>query len=71
MNYALKGYELNVTDYLLKPFSFERFLLAVEKTYENLRNKSIDDKDYLFVKTEYRMEKVSFDDILYIEGMGD
>ena len=70
-NYALKGYELNVTDYLLKPFSFERFLLAVEKTYENLRNKSIDDKDYLFVKTEYRMEKVSFDDILYIEGMGD
>lgn len=70
-NYALKGYELNVSDYLLKPFSFERFLQAVEKTYEDLRIKNIDDKDYLFVKTEYRMEKVSFNDILYIEGMGD
>ena len=70
-NYALKGYELKVSDYLLKPFSFERFLKAVEKTYEEFRTKSIDDKDYLFVKTEYRMEKVSFKDILYIEGMGD
>lgn len=70
-NYALKGYELNVSDYLLKPFSFERFLQAVEKTYDNLRTKSIDNKDYLFVKTEYRMEKISFDRILYIEGMGD
>lgn len=70
-NYALKGYELNVSDYLLKPFSFERFLQAVEKTYEDLRTKSIDDKDYLFVKTEYRMERVSFNNILYIEGMGD
>ncbi len=70
-NYALQGYELNITDYLLKPFSFERFLQAVEKTYESLRSKSIHDKDHLFVKTEYRMEKISFNDILYIEGMGD
>jgi DNA-binding LytR/AlgR family response regulator len=70
-NYALQGYELNITDYLLKPFSFERFLQAVEKTYENLRTKSIELKDHLFVKTEYRMEKVSFRDILFIEGMGD
>jgi len=70
-NYALQGYELNITDYLLKPFSFERFLQAVEKIYENLEGKSIDGKDHLFVKTEYRMEKVSFSDILFIEGMGD
>lgn len=70
-NYAMQGYELNITDYLLKPFSFERFLQAVEKTYENLQSKSIDVKDHLFVKTEYRMEKVSFSDILFIEGMGD
>ena len=70
-NYALQGYELNITDYLLKPFSFERFLQAVEKMYENLEGKSIDGKDHLFVKTEYRMEKVSFSDILFVEGMGD
>lgn len=70
-NYALQGYELNITDYLMKPFSFERFLQAVEKTYDNLKTNDIDDKDYLFVKTEYRMEKVSFNDILYVEGMVD
>ena len=70
-NYALQGYELNITDYLLKPFSFERFLKAVEKTYGILSAKSIVEKDYLFVKTEYRMQKISFNDILFIEGMGD
>lgn len=70
-SYALQGYELDVTDYLLKPYSFERFLLAIEKTSNYFQNRAINDKDYLFVKTEYRMEKISFVDILFIEGMGD
>ncbi len=70
-NYALQGYELNIADYLLKPFGFERFLKAIEKTANHFHNKAINEKDYLFIKTEYRMEKVSFTDILYIEGMGD
>ena len=69
--YALKGYELNVTDYLLKPYSFERFLQAVEKAHDKISHKHFQEKDFLFVKTEYRMEKVSFEDILYIEGMRD
>lgn len=70
--YALKGFELNVSDYLLKPFEFERFLQACERVYEELQPQTIkDDKKYLFIKTEYRLEKVEFKDILFIEGMRD
>ena len=69
--YALKGFELNVTDYLLKPFSFERFLRAVERVYDTLSTAQSQERDFLFVKTEYRLERVAFDDILYISGMGD
>ncbi|MBK8345345.1 MAG: response regulator transcription factor [Bacteroidetes bacterium] len=69
--YALKGYELNVTDYLLKPFTFERFFQAVEKA--QLFTTKIDSGDikYVFIKTEYRLEKIMLQDILYIEGMRD
>lgn len=69
--YALKGYELNVTDYLLKPYTFERFLKAVNKVEDHFKLNDLDSKEYLFVKTENRLEKVLFDDILYIEGMRD
>lgn len=69
--YALKGFELNVTDYLLKPFAFERFLRAVERVYDTLSTAQSQERDFLFVKTEYRLERVAFDDILFISGMGD
>jgi len=70
--YALKGYELNVTDYLLKPFTFDRFLKAVNKAQENLANRNSDiPLDFIFVKTEYRLEKISLNEIVYIEGMRD
>ena len=70
--YALKGYELNVTDYLLKPFTFDRFLKAVSKAQENI-NKSLStvQPESIFVKTENRLEKINISDILYIEGMRD
>jgi len=70
--YALKGYELNVTDYLLKPFTFNRFLQAVNKAHEQLmlENKS-EDQDFFFVKTENKLVKLFYEDILYIEGMRD
>jgi len=70
--YALKGYELNIADYLLKPFSFERFLQAVNKiqNFKTLNPSDIDLK-YIFVKTENRLEKVNIDEILFIEGMRD
>ena len=75
--YAIKGFELNVTDYLLKPFSFQRFLQAVNKVMEYYSEKSEKEKttsdpdSFIFVKTEYRFERIDIDDILYIEGMKD
>lgn len=70
--YALKGYELQVTDYLLKPFTFNRFLQAVNKAQENLSRHAAEKKvDFVFVKTENRLEKILINDILYIEGMRD
>lgn len=68
--YALKGYELDVTDYLLKPFSFPRFLQAADKARGRLAAPATT-MDYLFVKTENRLEKISIADILFIEGMRD
>lgn len=70
--YALKGYELNVTDYLLKPFTFNRFLQAVNKAQENISQRIPDThRDFIFVKTENRLEKIMLNDIVYIEGMRD
>jgi two-component system, LytTR family, response regulator len=70
--YALKGYELHITDYLLKPFTFNRFLQAVNKAQENLvRHASEAQPEFIFVKTENRLEKIMLDDIVYIEGMRD
>lgn len=69
-DYALKGYELNVTDYLLKPFTFPRFLQAVEKASQQLSQPKTTTK-FIFVKTENRLEKITISDILFIEGMRD
>jgi len=70
--YALKGYELSVTDYLLKPFTFNRFLQAVNKAHENIGKGSHDvPLEFIFVKTENRLEKIMLNEVLYIEGMRD
>lgn len=75
--YAMKGYDLNVTDYLLKPFSFQRFVQGVNKVMDfysqNPGNSgpAPGGVDFIFVKTEYRLERVDIDQILYIEGMKD
>jgi len=69
--YALKGFELHVADYLLKPFGFDRFLSSVERVYDTIEKASKEEKGYIFVKTEYRLERIAVDEILYIEGMGD
>jgi len=81
--YALKGYELDVCDYLLKPISFQRFLQACEKVYDILfpqkkPDLSIPDpssaeatKEYVFVKDGNITQKINFDDILFVEGMND
>lgn len=75
--YAVKGYELEVDDYLLKPFTFQRFLQAVERVAHRLKEareapQSLPEPaEFLFVKTEYRLEKVRVADILYVEGMNE
>lgn len=71
--FALKGYELRVSDYLLKPYSFSRFVQAIDKvnSQHQLMQQSQKETDFIFVKTEYRIEKVNLGDILYIEGMKD
>jgi DNA-binding LytR/AlgR family response regulator len=78
-DYALEGYTLDVTDYLLKPFSFERFVQAVNKAAERLRLRSaaispeaeMAGKGYLLVKSEHKIHKLRFDDIHFIQGMAE
>lgn len=68
--YAIKGFELQVSDYLLKPYPFERFLTAVNKIYDDVISKQNNElQTHIFVKTEYRIENVPVNEILYIEGM--
>ncbi|MBI9036033.1 MAG: response regulator transcription factor [Bacteroidales bacterium] len=70
--YAVKAYELDVADYLLKPFVFERFVQAIEKVSVILTEKLTPIcQDNIFVKTEYRLEKIKVSEILYIEGMNE
>ncbi len=72
--FALKGYELNVCDYLLKPFSFERFLQAVNKAIHqvNLLNGDVQinkDKDFMLIKADQKLYKIPYNEINYIEGL--
>jgi len=69
--FALKGFDLQVCDYLLKPIAFERFLQAVSKASEAINRIKKRNTNKIFVKTEYRLEGIEIADILYIEGMGD
>lgn len=75
--YAVKGFDLNVADYILKPYSFQRFLQAVSRVMDyysqRLNTKKTADAagDFIFVKTEYRLERIDLESILYIEGMKD
>ena len=68
--YAIKGYDLEVSDYLLKPISFDRFLKAVNKAYDQLISSQTPVvQDYLFVKTSLKLEKIGFNDMRFIEGV--
>ena len=71
--YAVEGFDLNVTDYLLKPFEFERFLIAVNKvktaqTEKETGKVNADKKDYLFLNVQKKKVKILFSEILYIES---
>lgn len=67
--YAIQGYELDVLDYLLKPISADRFLKAVNKAYDYFQSKQNSDEPYFFVKTDNKLEKIQFTEILFVEAM--
>ena len=69
--YALQGYELNITDYLLKPVSFTRFLRAIEKARDFRISKSSRSSlsNVLLLRVDRRIQRVLIADILYVEGM--
>ncbi len=72
-NYAVEGFNLNVTDYLLKPFDFERFLVAINKVKLSRREKQFikqgpEIKDCIFINCDKKKVKILFSDIVYIES---
>ncbi len=69
--YAIKGFDLQVSDYLLKPITFDRFVKAIDKISVELKKSVVDRHKKIFVKTEYRLEGIDTAEILFIEGMGD
>ncbi|WP_025663863.1 LytR/AlgR family response regulator transcription factor [Aquimarina megaterium] len=84
--YAIEGYELNILDYLLKPFSFERFLKAINKAQSQKKmmdsmqkgtqnqvlsnTKNVNQNDSIFVKGDKKMHQIQLDSILYLESLG-
>ena len=77
MEYAIEGYEYSVIDFLLKPFPFERFLKAVNMAFQRttgaISNSSthVDNNEYIFLKADRALHKVSFPEINYIQGYGN
>jgi len=75
--YALEGYKLEIVDYLLKPFSYEEFLVAIQKVQRLMRLEQratikVDaNNEFLFLKSDYKIKRINFNDILYIEGLKD
>jgi DNA-binding LytR/AlgR family response regulator len=73
--HALEGFDLDVTDYLLKPISFERFLKAVNKVIDLHRPQQTAETDnneeFMFMKVDSKLVKVNYADIIYVEGMKD
>ena len=75
--FAVEGFELDAIDYLLKPFSFERFLKSVNKAFNkqgNIHQRPADNKTtdkFIFVKSDKKVYKIDFENILYIEATGD
>ncbi len=74
--FAVEGFEVEATDYILKPFSFERFVKAVNKALRKMASPSLSLPDpgehtYLVVKADKRLHKINYQDILYFSAIGD
>jgi len=77
MEYAIEGYEYSVVDFLLKPFPFERFLKAVNTAFQRITGIAsssttvVEDVDYIFLKADRVLHRVSLSEINYIQGYGN
>ena len=73
--YALEGYDIDALGYLLKPISYEKFIKVAQKGLDwftsSLKHDSFQNDRFMFVKSDYKLVRVSLDDILYIEGLKD
>jgi len=75
--YAIEGFDLQAVDYLLKPISFERFLQAINKFFDlksNVKKKmttNSSSSEFIFVRADRKMQKINFDEVLYIESLSD
>lgn len=73
--YAIEGYKLDIADYLLKPFTYEEFLTSVHKAERMIRSttKPSDEvqstNEFLFLKSDYKIKRINFQNIIYIEGL--
>ncbi|NRA93792.1 MAG: response regulator, partial [Psychroserpens sp.] len=69
--YAVEGFEVNATDYLLKPFSYDRFLTAVNKILNTKKDAITQPSDHIILKENKTLYKVMFKNINYVEAFGD
>jgi len=70
--YAVEGFNLNATDYLLKPFSFERFETAVQKVRNEYQFRHMTNaQTHLMIRADYKLYRIEYEDIKYIEGLDD
>ncbi len=71
--YAIDGFEVNAVDYLLKPFSFDRFFTAVNKVFDlkNNARKTTTDPDFIMIKSNKTLHKIVLNDLLFVEAFGD
>ncbi|HEY8937063.1 MAG TPA: LytTR family DNA-binding domain-containing protein [Cyclobacteriaceae bacterium] len=72
--FAVEGFNLKAVDYLLKPFTFDRFHQAVSKVHEHYnltQQKAVTDQQYLYIRADYSLRKIAIADILFIEGLDD
>jgi len=73
--YAIEGFKLDVADYLLKPFTYEEFLTSVHKAERLISSLTkpadevLSNNEFLFLKSDYKIKRIDFHNILYIEGM--
>lgn len=69
--YAVEGFEVNAVDYLVKPFSFDRFLKAVNKYSDQGKRKADPFPDFILLQSDKKTHKINYSDILFVEAMGD